>query len=102
MIPLLLCNTDQACNILGSVLLSVFFFWPVYSGWTIAGFISKYVKLMLIGALSALLTATWMYDSTINLGRDDLYWIPAIHLVFAGLMFSIALINSYNLKSDNS
>tara|TARA_B100000902_G_C27280163_1_gene901266 strand:+ start:529 stop:834 length:306 start_codon:yes stop_codon:yes gene_type:complete len=100
MIPLLLCNSDEACDILGSVLFSVFLFWPAYSGWAIAGFISKYVKLMFLGALSALLTAIWMYDSTINLGRDDLYWIPAIHLVFAVLMLLIAFVNNYKLKSE--
>ena len=100
MIPLLLCNSDDSCDILGSVLFSVFLFWPAYSCWTIAGVISKYVKLMFLGSLSALLTAIWMYDSTINLGRDNLYWIPAIHLVFAVLMLLIALVNNYKLKSE--
>ena len=69
---------------------------------------------MLLGALALLMLfkelltpktqaeVNFSSDQLQNLPSNSLYWIPAIHLVFAGLMFSIALINSYNLKSDNS
>ena len=92
----------QGCKILGAVMLSYFFFWPVYLGLIIAGIFFKYVKIVLFGAILGIYLTIHMYDSTINLGREDLYWIPAGHLLFASIMFVIFLKNYLSSVEDSS
>ena len=101
MIPLMLC-VGQGCKILGAVMLSYFFFWPVYLGLIIAGIFFKYVKIVLFGAILGIYLTINMYDSTINLGREDLYWIPAGHLLFASIMFVIFLKNYLSSVEESS
>ncbi len=101
MLPLMLC-VGQGCQILGAVMLSYFFFWPLYLGLVIAGIVFKYVKIVLFGAILGIYLTMLMYDSTINSGREDLYWIPAGHLLSAFIMFVIFLKNYSSSVEDSS
>jgi hypothetical protein len=46
---------------------------------------------MYFGSAMAALSTIWIYDLTVN--RPDLYWIPASHLAFAGIMLLMGLKN---------
>ena len=91
MLPLLLCNTPEACGILGASIFSFFLFWPLYTALSLKGFFGKDVKLMYFGSAMAALSTIWIYDLTVN--RPALYWIPASHLAFAGIMLLMGLKN---------
>ena len=93
MLPLLLCKGPKACGILGASIFSFFLFWPLYTALSLKGFFGKDVKLMYFGSAMAALSTIWIYDLTVNVDRPDLYWIPASHLAFAGIMLLMGLKN---------
>ena len=100
MLPLLLCNGPAACSIFGAAVFTYTLFWPLYAVLSLKGFFGKDVKLMYFGSAMAALSTIWMYDLIVNTGdRPDLYWFPASHLAFAGIMLLIAIKNRLTEKS---
>ena len=80
--------TGDGCSIMGATMFTYFLCWPIYLAWIVLALFDFSVPSYKFGIILGIIASIWIYDSTVNLGRVDLFWLPISHLLFAITMFT--------------
>ena len=92
-----LCVGD-GCRIMGATMFTYFVCWPIYLVWIVLALFDFSVPTHKFGMILGIITSIWIYDSTVNLDRIDMIFLPISHLIFALIMYLL----HYRLKKKNT